>query len=66
MCFLSSRLPDASYAAFRTRLKQAGQPIGGNGLLIASHALALECTLVTDNEGEFTRIPDLKRENWLR
>ena len=43
-----------------------GQPIGGNDLLIAAQTLTLRYTLVTDNDGEFSRIDDLERENWLR
>jgi tRNA(fMet)-specific endonuclease VapC len=35
-------------------------------MLIAAHALALGCTIVTDNEQEFARARDLLRENWLR
>jgi tRNA(fMet)-specific endonuclease VapC len=57
---------DATYGQVRTRLEQAGTPIGGNDLLIAAHALALGCTIVTDNEAEFARIDGLPRENWLR
>jgi tRNA(fMet)-specific endonuclease VapC len=57
---------DAAYGLIRTRLEQAGTPIGGNDLLIAAHALALGCTIVTYNEGEFARIDGLPRENWLR
>ena len=34
------------------------------GTLIAAHALALECILVTNNESEFSRIPGLAIENW--
>jgi len=37
-----------------------------NDLLIASHALALGLTLVTDNTSEFSRVRGLKVENWLR
>ena len=48
------------------RLEQAGQPMGGNDLLIAAHAVALGHTVVTDNEREFSRIDDLRVENWLR
>jgi len=40
--------------------------MGANDLLIAAQALALGCTLVTDNEKEFRRIPGLSIENWLR
>jgi len=57
---------DFAYAELRTRLERAGRPIGANDLLIAAHALALDLTLVTDNEREFSRIPDLRFENWLR
>ena len=57
---------DVVYGHIRTRLEQIGQPIGGNDLLIAAQALALGCTVVTDNETEFARIDGLPRENWLR
>lgn len=55
----------ARYAALRTHLERAGTPIGPNDLLIAAHALALDLTLVTDNLREFSRVPDLRVENWL-
>jgi tRNA(fMet)-specific endonuclease VapC len=57
---------DTIYAFLRTRLEEAGTPIGANDLLIAAHALALGFTVVTDNEKEFARVPGLSRENWLR
>jgi tRNA(fMet)-specific endonuclease VapC len=57
---------DSAYGLLRTRLEQAGTPIGGNDLLIAAQAPALGHTIVTDNEKEFTRIEDLPHENWLR
>jgi tRNA(fMet)-specific endonuclease VapC len=57
---------DAAYGLIRTRLEQAGTPIGGNDLLIAAQALVLGCTIVTDNEAEFACIDGLPRENWLR
>jgi tRNA(fMet)-specific endonuclease VapC len=57
---------DAAYGLIRTRLEQAGRPIGSNDLLIAAQAFALGYTIVTDNEGEFARIDGLLRENWLR
>lgn len=56
---------DAAYGLIRARLEHAGTPIGANDLLIAAHALALGCTLVTANEAEFARIDGLPRENWL-
>jgi tRNA(fMet)-specific endonuclease VapC len=57
---------DAVYGRLRTDLEARGRSIGGNDLLIAAQALALDCTLVSDNEAEFARIEGLKRENWLR
>ena len=57
---------DEIYGSIRTRLESAGTPIGGNDLLIAAQALALEHTLVTDNDKEFSRIEGLRVENWLK
>ncbi len=56
---------DTTYGLLRARLEKAGQPIGGNDLLIAAQAVALGHTIVTNNEREFGRIEDLPRENWL-
>lgn len=57
---------DAVYGEIRTRLEQSGTPIGGNDLLIAAQTVALGYAIVTDNEGEFARVDELVRENWLR
>ncbi|BCH55421.1 PIN domain-containing protein [Agrobacterium vitis] len=57
---------DVHYAALRDSLSRRGQPIGDMDMLIAAHALALDAVLVTDNEREFSRVPGLKIENWLR
>ena len=57
---------DAVYGESRARLKRAGQSIGANDLLIAAHALALGHNVVTDNEREFSRVVNLRIENWLR
>ena len=54
------------YGALRARLEQEGRPIGGNDLLIGSHALLLDLTLATGNTREFERIEGLRCENWLR
>ncbi len=56
---------DASYANARVALEAAGTPIGGNDLLIAAQALALDMVVVTNNEREFTRISGLRIDNWL-
>jgi tRNA(fMet)-specific endonuclease VapC len=57
---------DRRYAELRHALERIGKPIGANDLLIAAHALATNSTLVTDNMREFSRVPTLKVENWLR
>lgn len=57
---------DRVYARIRRALEKSGTPIGGNDLLIGSHAIAAGCVLVTDNRREFARIEELSLENWLR
>lgn len=57
---------DVVYGDLRVGLERAGRPIGANDLLIAAQALALGCTVVTDNEDEFGRVQGLSLENWLR
>lgn len=52
------------YAAARAMLEKAGTPIGPLDLMIGSHALAIGATLVTNNIGEFRRIPRLRCEDW--
>lgn len=53
------------YAMLATRLKTVVTPIGGNDLWIASHALAVGATLVTNNVREFQRVAGLALENWV-
>ena len=55
----SSTTADSTFFLGRT-----GQIIGNNDLWIASHCLQLGLTLVTNNEREFKRIPNLPIENW--
>ncbi len=57
---------DLAYGCLRARLEHAGQPIGGNDMLIAAQAVALRHTIVTDNVREFGRVDGLPHENWLR
>jgi tRNA(fMet)-specific endonuclease VapC len=52
------------YAQIRAALKASDGMIGANDLFIAAHARSLRLTLVTNNTGEFGRVPDLKIENW--
>lgn len=56
---------DRLYAELRVDLERQGTPIGANDMLIAAHALALNCILVTDNQREFGCIKHLRVENWL-
>jgi len=53
------------YGEIRATLQQKGTPIGNNDLWIASHALSEKLILVTNNEKEFMRVPDLSVENWI-
>lgn len=54
-----------AYAELRAALERAGTPIGPLDMLIAAHAISLDLTLVTDNIREFSRVPNLRVENWL-
>ena len=56
---------DRAYAKLRLALEQAGQPIGPNDMLIAAHALANDCVLISANVDEFTRVAELQVVNWL-
>jgi tRNA(fMet)-specific endonuclease VapC len=53
------------YGQLRAFLERQGKPIGSLDMLIAAHALSLDCILVTNNEKEFDRVPNLKIDNWL-
>jgi tRNA(fMet)-specific endonuclease VapC len=52
------------YGQLRAGLKQAGNLIGANDLLIAASALANELVLVTHNIREFSRVPGLVIDDW--
>jgi tRNA(fMet)-specific endonuclease VapC len=56
---------DCHYGTLRAFLERKGQLIGPNDMLIAAHALSMDCALVTANRGEFSLVPGLKVENWL-
>ncbi len=60
------RPADVLYGDLRAKLERIGRPISNNDLLIAAHALATGCTVVTDNVREFARVDSLAVENWLR
>jgi len=54
------------YGAIRAALEKLGQPIGVNDMHIAAHARSEGLVLVTNNMGEFARVPALETENWVQ
>jgi len=53
------------YGIVRFFLEKQGTPIGSLDMLIAAHVLSLECILITNNEKEFNRVPNLTVDNWV-
>jgi len=53
------------YGEIRTALESKGQTIGPLDMLIAAHALSLDLTIISNNIKEFSRVPNLKCENWV-
>jgi tRNA(fMet)-specific endonuclease VapC len=53
------------YGAIRAALDKTGRPIGVNDLHVAAHARSEGFTLVSNNLGEFERVPGLLTENWV-
>jgi len=54
------------YGEIRASLESKGKTIGPLDMLIAAHALSLDLTIISNNIKEFSRIPNLKCENWIR
>ena len=54
------------YGTIRAALEKLGQPIGVNDMHIAAHARSEGLVLVTNNMGEFARVPALEAENWVQ
>ena len=52
------------YGDIRAYLEKIGTMIGPNDMLIASIVLAEEGVLVTHNVKEFSKVPNLKLEDW--
>jgi tRNA(fMet)-specific endonuclease VapC len=48
----------------RAHLSRQGTPIGPNDLMIAAITMTHDLVLVTNNTREFSRIPNLKLEDW--
>lgn len=53
-----------AYGEVRAELERRGVPIGPLDTLIAAHALALGCAVVTNNVREFRRVTGLAVEDW--
>lgn len=53
------------YGPIRAALEASGTPIGPLDTLIASHALSINATIVTNNVREFSRVQGLRVENWM-
>lgn len=71
LCSLVKILPFESEAArlsasIRASLDKKGTPIGPCDVLIAGTALANNGVLVTNNTKEFSRVSNLKLENWYK
>jgi tRNA(fMet)-specific endonuclease VapC len=52
--------------AVKVALRLAGTPIGPNDTAIAGHAISVGAILVTENGGEFARVPGLTLEDWVK
>jgi tRNA(fMet)-specific endonuclease VapC len=52
------------FGDLKQHLYALGTPIGPFDMLIAAHARSLGMTLVTNNRGEFDRVPGLRVEDW--
>ncbi|MEQ8907152.1 hypothetical protein [Ekhidna sp.] len=50
----------------KSDLRKKGTLISDFDLLIGATALANEMIMVTENVGEFTRLENLKTENWVK
>lgn len=55
-----------AYGTLRAKLEFEGRTLGSNDLWIAAHAVEAKLILVTNNEREFVRVPNLTIENWAR
>jgi tRNA(fMet)-specific endonuclease VapC len=53
------------YGVIRAELERRGTPIGANDYWIAAQGRAHSAVVVTNNTGEFSRVPGLVIENWL-
>ena len=54
------------FGRFRAHLAASGTPIGAYDVMIAAQGVARNLTVVTHNTGEFSRIPDIRLEDWAQ
>jgi tRNA(fMet)-specific endonuclease VapC len=52
------------YGKIRAEFERREAPIGSLDMMIAGHAQSLGYTVVTNNVKEFSRVTDLRIENW--
>ncbi|TGK82070.1 type II toxin-antitoxin system VapC family toxin [Leptospira noumeaensis] len=53
------------YGYIRSALEKNGKIIGPYDIQIAAQAISRNLILVSNNTKEFTRVPNLKLENWI-
>jgi tRNA(fMet)-specific endonuclease VapC len=58
------RLASEGSTRIRRELAAKGTPIGHNDTMIAGHALAAGCTVITNDPREFARVKGLAVEDW--
>jgi tRNA(fMet)-specific endonuclease VapC len=55
----------ACYGEIRALLESIGKTIGPLDMLIVAHALSLDLKIISNNIKKFSRVPNLKCENWI-
>lgn len=58
--------PDVTLSYAKLRAAIPDRRIDALDRLIAAHAIATDCILVTNNESDFKNYPNLKWENWVK
>ncbi len=53
------------YGRIRAQMERAGSIIDSLDLLIGAQTISAGLTLITNNTGEFSQVPDLRIENWI-
>jgi tRNA(fMet)-specific endonuclease VapC len=54
----------AHFGQIRAEVTRVGRPCGAYDMLIAAHARSEGLMLITNNVGEFQRMPGLRVDNW--